>query len=1064
MIKERKSMKWNIGFSLAIAMLFFALVPLAFSQEADSSGRGEASESIPAEQQEMEEGSDFIPESQQEMEEVSAFRFVVIGDMHIGCDGLTDIEKKALEKIVREVKPSFVIQLGSIVDVRNTGEKSKEECIKKMWSAAKKDIIDLITGNGMLFFPTPGATDGNMGKNSVGKKLFSEFWSAHAESNRNYPISGEGYGKYYSFDFGDSHFISLVAPGTKGLIDKKQQLGWLKEDIAEAKAAGLRNIFTFSGSPLNSPATTNPSKKKTSYLQSSRELMAILKANGIKMHFGGNIHILKEDNIEGIRDIKPGVLGGGKSGLASTGKSSDYSFVVIDVDGNEMQYYVVKEPDFDASELPPAPTVSSSLSMPDVPDSLSGLGVCPAGMVPSTSSVGILPVVACGDASIIPPPSVITGDVVLQYAHRYQGRPYGSSDPCGFVCTSFVSRVLNDLGVKVDKLVVSVSGAGKYPGKTASDLVSEDIPIHRGVQKAIVDAGVGKEVSIDEAQPGDFVQYWYKNKEIWAGHAVIIESVKENGYFNVYGAHADKGVGILRNVHLSAMKAYAARLNPDAGSGASSSSPAGFTQSLKAGSVHCVVDTSVLKMIYDIIINSSMGKTTVTGIARQNLAVGITKAVQPLAEGAFCSPIASTQDYDLEYLKQTYGRSKLDVEAQLQTVNFLGHDVKVHKLIAPVLGCVNKDIDSCIEGKNYGYRIVEGFKWQAPAENPELLATSSFGISININPDTNMNAQNNELITDLPGCVVAAFKKYGFKWGGDYETVKAPAHFEYMADPRAVRILGAPIGQGMSSTAGLFCNYCNVAKEILKSFDPQAYSTCVKSRAYCCKAPCPPDSAIKHNTPFMGQCSYQPQVETENCWKINYCGNACSSLTTAMAFKSMGFDVPLNQIFCPQGEYTSMGPDARGAVTGSTGAIYKSAKKAGFKNAKIVSLPDGQASSSDLDTMATYVSQGNVLAFILSDTRSCPCCSAKKATKKTPAVPATPEYTACRNERAKLNERQFMTGGHFILIHGVGNDYFIANDPYDPSGLTRGGKMVPENLVLSRDYIGRVGRAYVVIG
>ncbi len=765
----------KISFNIVILLLFVAVMLPVFAQVSESPEPEGDSESSSADSQSI--------------SSESAFRFAVIGDMQVGCKGLTDTQEKALDKLVKEVRPSFVIQLGNIIDVRSSGENSKEDCIKNMWSFVEEKIVDRITGKGMLFFTTQGRTDGNIGKNSAAKKLFSQFWSDNSGSNRDYPISGAGYGKYYSFDFGDSHFISLMAPGTKGLADKKKQLDWLKEDVANAKALGVKNIFTFSGSPLNAPATVSPSKKKTAYLQSSRELMAILKANGVRMHFGGNIHIFKDEAVEKIIDLIPGVLGGGRSGLASTGKPSDYSFVVVDVDGENIQYYVLKEPEFDASELPPTPTVSSPLQTPDVPDSLSGLGVCPAGMTPATTFLeGSLPVAACGGASSIPPPKFIDGETVLAYAHRYAGRPYSSTDPCGFVCTTLVDRVLKDLGVKVDSSVVNVRRTGEMKGKPITDMFVSDSHISSGVQKAVIDAGVGTVVSLEEAKPGDFMQRWkYENGE-WKGHAIIIEEVLGDNRFKVFGAHNDKiGVSVATEKITKDMKVYLSRLNPDAGSG-SSSNVEGFPPTFAEGSVRCVPDTSLTKMLYDIVIQYSSGVTNVTGIARQNLAVGINKMPQDLEAGTVCYAIKATKEYDLEYLKSTYGMSKMDVESQSRPVNFLGHSVKIHRLISPVLGCVEKDIMSCEAGKSYEYRTVEGFKWQAPSENPDLLATSSFGIAININSDTNNNAQTGELASDLPPCVIDAFKRYGFKWGGDNVESKQPNHFEFMADPSSILI------------------------------------------------------------------------------------------------------------------------------------------------------------------------------------------------------------------------------------------------------------------------------------
>ncbi|MBW2964607.1 N-acetylmuramoyl-L-alanine amidase [Candidatus Woesearchaeota archaeon] len=202
--------------------------------------------------------------------------------------------------------------------------------------------------------------------------------------------------------------------------------------------------------------------------------------------------------------------------------------------------------------------------------------------------------------------------------------------------------------------------------------------------------------------------------------------------------------------------------------------------------------------LYDFLINSSDGMTTIVGIARQNIAVGVNKSVVNVSASATCRPIIADKTYDIDFLKKTYGQNQLSVESQLQTMKFMGVDVQVHRLITTALGCVQNKIKACTEGSSYSFRTIDSYSWQPLSSDPNLMATSSFGISLNINLDTNPNAQDGTLVSDIPKCVVEAFKYYGFKWGGDNSKMKTPAHFEFMADPGVITVLSSEANQELS--------------------------------------------------------------------------------------------------------------------------------------------------------------------------------------------------------------------------------------------------------------------------
>ena len=63
-----------------------------------------------------------------------------------------------------------------------------------------------------------------------------------------------------------------------------------------------------------------------------------------------------------------------------------------------------------------------------------------------------------------------------------------------------------------------------------------------------------------------------------------------------------------------------------------------------------------------------------------------------------------------------------------------------------------------------------------PKRTGSKLSTHSWGIAIDVNPETNPQGSAG----DLDPAVVEVFRRFGFKWGGDWPgKVKDPMHFQY---------------------------------------------------------------------------------------------------------------------------------------------------------------------------------------------------------------------------------------------------------------------------------------------
>ena len=157
---------------------------------------------------------------------------------------------------------------------------------------------------------------------------------------------------------------------------------------------------------------------------------------------------------------------------------------------------------------------------------------------------------------------------------KFSGWTYGSdANKKQIDCTQFLVAVIEE---ELKRSVISKArnAVNIYPAP--SDLkkaVEDEIELTRGVQYALVDIlGVAERVPLEEAEAGDFIQYWMQRKDgSWWGHSAIISRVwkddDDNTRAEVYGAHKStngiaktdfNGVGL--NLTGSERKIYLARL------------------------------------------------------------------------------------------------------------------------------------------------------------------------------------------------------------------------------------------------------------------------------------------------------------------------------------------------------------------------------------------------------------------------------------------------------------------------------------------------------------------------
>ncbi|RMG18717.1 MAG: SH3 domain-containing protein [Planctomycetota bacterium] len=137
---------------------------------------------------------------------------------------------------------------------------------------------------------------------------------------------------------------------------------------------------------------------------------------------------------------------------------------------------------------------------------------------------------------------------------RFSGWTYGSdAEKQQINCVQYVGAVLEEVGVEVQgalrkRLYVSDIGADEL-----QDLVEAKDSKTKGVQQALVDAGLGEVVDVEDVEPGDLIQYWYGKPGSRRGHASVIDTVERTGdriRVEILGAHKSVGGVGLRSLTL----------------------------------------------------------------------------------------------------------------------------------------------------------------------------------------------------------------------------------------------------------------------------------------------------------------------------------------------------------------------------------------------------------------------------------------------------------------------------------------------------------------------------------
>jgi UDP-2,3-diacylglucosamine pyrophosphatase LpxH len=234
-----------------------------------------------------------------------AFRFVVVGDR---TGSAVD---QVFEEIIDEIKlldPDFVICVGDLIE----GYESDTTVMYAQWDSVLATIETLPC----KFYFVPG-----------NHELQNETdWAIYEEKT--------GSKRYYSFNYGNSHFIVLDNSMTYWAQPREmgnEQLTWLEKDLEKHKQ--MDNIFVFYHIPT--------------YIYAIREnrtdsLAQIFEKYGVDAVFTGHHHEYSYLNQNNLEYINVGSSGGGMS-TNDPARGHFYHYLMVSVRGQERNIAVLKK-------------------------------------------------------------------------------------------------------------------------------------------------------------------------------------------------------------------------------------------------------------------------------------------------------------------------------------------------------------------------------------------------------------------------------------------------------------------------------------------------------------------------------------------------------------------------------------------------------------------------------------------------------------------------------------------------------------------------------------------------
>jgi hypothetical protein len=283
-----------------------------------------------------------------------AFDFMVFGDSGQYTQGQVDITAR----IVLE-RPSFVLHLGDIAYNEGTFEQ-----FQVRYFDYYRSIM-----NRVPFFATPGNHEYTLGD-------ATPYVAVHGLPSETVPAADRG--RYYSFDWGNAHFVSLDTntPLVRAVEEDGQMLRWLEHDLNSTRQF-WRIVFFH-----HPPYAVGPNETNILSALARENIVPILEAYGVHLVFSGHEHSYqRSQSIRGGAISNPGqgtvyiTSGGGGGGLYPVWDSplvsaskSDFHYLRVGVTDSELVLKAINGSGtiLDTFSLKPTPVVESFKQIPAI--------------------------------------------------------------------------------------------------------------------------------------------------------------------------------------------------------------------------------------------------------------------------------------------------------------------------------------------------------------------------------------------------------------------------------------------------------------------------------------------------------------------------------------------------------------------------------------------------------------------------------------------------------------------------------------------------------------------------
>jgi acid phosphatase type 7 len=286
------------------------------------------------------------------------FRFVVVGDSGWG-DPLATGQALVADKISKE-KAALVIHTGDLVYNPSGTYDSYQRNYFNYFAPTMCSVP---------FFPSPGNHDYDV-PNAL------PYLAIHSVPTEGVPVADRG--RYYSFDWGNVHFVSIDAHQSldRAVNSNGPMLKWLENDLRSTRQ--FWRIIYFHYPPYATGQNLNDSQ--CSWARTY--MVPIFEQYGVQVVFSGHEHsyqrlvpIRKSTTVPSGVGTNYFVSGGGGAVLYGVGSppmvaiaKSNYHYIRVDVQGTQMSLRSIRQDgaDLDAYTIAPVPVLSDDPSVQPV--------------------------------------------------------------------------------------------------------------------------------------------------------------------------------------------------------------------------------------------------------------------------------------------------------------------------------------------------------------------------------------------------------------------------------------------------------------------------------------------------------------------------------------------------------------------------------------------------------------------------------------------------------------------------------------------------------------------------